>query len=246
MRPSFIKITHIWVPIILIFFISEVQGKTIAPIDTIILVHGLGRTAKSMDSLKVRLEKVGYRVIAESYPSTKKSIQEHAEWLQAIIDKASLDHPGQIHIVTHSLGGIITRYLFSTSKPKSLGRVVMLSPPNSGSEIVDFFEDSKLFQHFTGPSGKVLGTDDQSIPNSLGPVDFEVGIITGDATLNPLYSLLIPGEDDGKVSVERAKVQGMRDFLVVHKSHTFIMDSPEIAEQIIHFIEYGEFIHTNT
>jgi hypothetical protein len=70
-----------------------------------------------------------------------------------------------------------------------------------------------------------------------------VGIITGDASLNPLFSLLIPGDDDGKVSVESAKVQGMRDFLVVHKSHAFIMDGPEIAGQIIHFIQNGRFIH---
>jgi len=195
-----------------------------------------------MSSLKERLEKAGYSVIAESYPSTKKPIQEHAEWLQTIIDKASRDQSGKIHFVSHSLGGIIIRYLFNTHKPKLLGRVVMLSPPNSGSEIVDFFEDSELFQHLMGPSGEALGTDEQSVPKSLGPVNFEVGIITGDASLNPFTSLLIPGQDDGKVSVESAKVQGMKDFLVVHKSHTFIMDSPEIAEQIIHFIKYGKFI----
>ncbi|MBN1850879.1 MAG: alpha/beta hydrolase [Deltaproteobacteria bacterium] len=234
------------IPIIIIFSISNTQGQSVPAKDTIILVHGLGRTAKSMFFLKERFEKAGYSVIAESYPSTKKPIQEHAEWLQAVIDQAPKGRSGKVHFVSHSLGGIIIRYLFNSHKPERLGRVVMLSPPNSGSEIVEFLEDSELFHRLMGPSVQVLGTDDESVPKSLGPVNFEVGIITGDASLNPFTSLLIPGEDDGKVSIESARVQGMKDFLVVHKSHTWIMDSPEVAEQIIHFIRNGEFVHKNT
>ncbi|EDN65388.1 conserved hypothetical protein [Beggiatoa sp. PS] len=141
------------------------------------------------------------------------------------------------------MGGIITRFYLKENKIKNLGRVVMLSPPNQGSELTDSLKNNVniLFRFFTGPAGQQLGTEPSSIPNQLGPVNFELGVITGNATLNPLYSYLIPGEDDGKVSVERAKVKGMKDFLVVPHSHTFIMNSHEVREQIVYFLEYGQF-----
>lgn len=146
--------------------------------------------------------------------------------------------------MSHSLGGIITRYLFASYRPESLGRVVMLSPPNAGSEIVDHLKDFRLFRYLFGPSGQQLGTDADSIPNKLGPVNFDLGVITGDVTFDPIGSLLIPGRDDGRVSVKRACIEGMRDFLVVHKSHAFIMDSPDVAKQVIHYLANGRFMHT--
>ena len=159
------------------------------------------------------------------------------------IKQAKLDSANQVHFVTHSMGGIITRFYLKDNKIKNLGRVVMLSPPNQGSELTDSLKNNVniFFRFFTGPAGQQLGTEPSSIPNQLGPVNFELGVITGNATLNPLYSYLIPGEDDGKVSVERAKVKGMKDFLVVPHSHTFIMNSDEVREQIVYFLEYGQF-----
>ena len=244
MKYPITKILYILTSILLILAPIDLNAETSkSSYDTIILVHGLGRTSTSMVLLKRRLEKAGYQVISESYPSTKRTIQEHAKWLQTIINQCEKDQPNNIHLVTHSLGGIITRYLFATKKPDSLGRVVMLSPPNAGSEVIDFLKDSELFKGLLGPSSQQIGTDKDSIPQNLGPVDFELGVITGDVSFNPINSLLIPGEDDGKVSLESAKVKGMKDFLVVHKSHTFIMNSPEIANQIIHFLQNGIFIH---
>ena len=214
--------------------------------DTVILVHGLGRTANSMLVLKYRLEKAGYHVVSESYPSTTKKIQEHSEWLQNIIDQSIKDRPGtgKVHFVTHSMGGIIIRCLFAARKPDNLGRVVMLSPPNAGSEIVDFLKEHKLFQNLLGPSGQQLGTDAKSIPQILGPVDFELGIITGNVSYSPISSLFITGEHDGKVSIESAKIEGMSDFLIVHTGHTFIVNSTRVGEQVTYFLKYGKFIHT--
>jgi len=212
--------------------------------DSVILIHGMGRTANSMFILKKRLEKAGYHVLSESYPSTKKPIADHVKWLEGLAGKFRRNTKGKIHFITHSLGGIILRFYLMENKDPNLGRVVMLSPPNKGSELVDVLKDWKIYQNVTGPSGQELGTGPQSTPNLLGPVDFELGVITGDVSFNPLFSMIIPGPDDGKVSVKSARIEGMKDFLVVKHSHTFIMNSSEVAEEIISFLKTGAFLHS--
>jgi triacylglycerol lipase len=72
-----------------------------------------------------------------------------------------------------------------------------------------------FFKSINGPAGKQLGTGENSICRALGKVKFELGIITGDGSINWINSLIIPGKDDGKVSIESAKVEGMTDFLAL-------------------------------
>ncbi len=121
----------------------------------------------------------------------------------------------------------------------------MLSPPNRGSAAVDFLRSWKIYQWLNGPAGQQLSTDPDSVPNQLGPVDYPVGIITGDryAFFDGWLSRILPGKDDGKVSVERAKLEGMSDFLVVHESHPFIMDSVYVQDETVHFLKNGTFKH---
>jgi hypothetical protein len=121
----------------------------------------------------------------------------------------------------------------------------MLSPPNKGSEIVDTLGQSRLFKILHGPAGNQLGTNSGSLPMSLGPVNFELGIITGDRSINWINSLIIPGKDDGKVPIERARVEGMADFLVVHATHPFIMRNREVMEQCLTFLRNGKFAPVN-
>ena len=116
-----------------------------------------------------------------------------------------------------------------------------LRTPNQGSEIIDAFADSPMLRSFLGPSGSQLGTDSTGIATILGPVTFTLGIITGDRSLNPIGSWLIPGPDDGKVSVERARVEGAADFLVVPATHTFIMNRRDVADETVHFLQHGRF-----
>ena len=118
----------------------------------------------------------------------------------------------------------------------------MLAPPNQGSELTDFFRKwLPIYPHVMGPAAMQLGTTENDRPLELGAVNFELGVIAGDRSLNPLYSSLIEGADDGKVSVARAKVEGMKDFYVSHTSHTWLMNRRSIIGQIKRFIETGEF-----
>ncbi len=209
----------------------------------VILLHGLLRNARSMDRLEKSLAGQGYNVINIDYPSTKQPIEQLAEESLGPVIAHCGQAPGveKIHFVTHSTGGIIVRYYLKHHDLPELGRVVMLSPPNQGTELVDRFKDNFLFRAFSGPAGLQMGTAAPSLPLKLGSVDFELGVITGRRSLNPIASLLIPGPDDGVIAVERTKVAGMGDFLVMPTTHTFIMMRRGVIEQVLHFLEHGAF-----
>ncbi|UCF19592.1 MAG: alpha/beta fold hydrolase [Gemmatimonadota bacterium] len=208
----------------------------------VVLLHGLGRTDLSMLRMKSALADHGYRVVNVDYPSTQHSIEYlAAEELGPALERCCTTDSIPVHFVTHSMGGIVLRYYLATRPLEHLGRVVMLSPPNRGSELADWVAENPLLQRVLGPSVEQLGTDSASVPSQLGPVDFELGVIAGNRTLNPLFSRVIPGADDGKVAVENTKVEGMADFLIVPHSHTYIMMNEDVIYQVIYFLENGRF-----
>ena len=194
-----------------------------------------------MEYMAKRLTAAGYHVVNIPYPSRKLTIETLVENLQNSLAECCLHSASRLHFVTHSLGGILVRAYLSNNQPDNLGRVVMLSPPNQGSDVVDFFGEYRLFSYFFGPAAAELGTGEQSFPNRLGPANFEVGIITGDRTIDPISSWIIDGDDDGKVSIEQAKLEGMAAFQVVHVSHAFIMKAPGVVSEVIYFLQNGRF-----
>ena len=214
---------------------------TSATIDTVFLLHGMGRTKLSMARLATHLSNEGYNVVNLGYPSTRQSVADSVNQLDTELKKHGEHTNGRVHFVTHSLGGIIVRAYLKQHSPANLGRVVMISPPNQGSEIADKLRNNAFYKWSTGPAGQELGTGDTSTPNQLGPVDFPLGVITGDRSLNPIFSAWIGGPSDGKVSVERAAVTGMADFLVVNHSHTYIMRSSLVLRHVSHFLKSGSF-----
>jgi hypothetical protein len=229
-----------------IIYMTSTENKTDHSDECVILLHGLVRSNSSMDKIEDKLLSEGYQTVNHDYPSTDFTIADLAmKEIPQAIEECNQCQPKKIHFVTHSLGGILIRYFLEHNEIEDLGRVVMLSPPNQGSEAVDGLSNIPGFDMLNGPAGDELGTDENSVPLSLGSADFEVGIITGNETVNLILSQLIPGEDDGKVSVESAKLEGMTDFLVVPHSHTFIMKSDRVIEQILCFLDKGSFEHSN-
>jgi pimeloyl-ACP methyl ester carboxylesterase len=220
---------------------NSVSNAQTANSECVIFLHGMGRSALSMRSIEKYLHERGYHTLNRDYPSTSYTIEQIAnKSIPKLIDECKTK-ASKIHFVTHSLGGIITRYYLQSNHLPKGSRIVMLSPPNKGSEIADRLRDSAWYKWLTGPSGQQLTTDADSVPNKLKPINYEVGIITGRRTLEPWFSQFIPGEDDGKVSVKRARLTEMTDFLVVDHAHTFIMNSNLVKEQVIHFLQNGYF-----
>jgi len=202
----------------------------------IIMLHGLGSSANSLWIAEQFFTAYDYEVHRLAYPSTKKDLGELGVQIRS---EAQGLCPTTPNFLTHSMGGIILRVIKSTHPDFAVARVVMLGPPNHGSEIVDEWRDWKLFVLFNGPAVARLGRD--GIVTELPNVEFDLGIIAESRSLNPYYSYLIRGPDDGKVSIKATKVAGMKDHIVLPVTHTSMMKSGEVLNQALHFFQNGYF-----
>jgi len=209
--------------------------------ESVILLHGYGRTPFSMRPLQARLEEAGFLVHNIGYPSMRRSPPELVKILDEQIKFCCSTSP-RVHFVTHSLGGILARAYLSENHLKNMGRVVMLAPPNQGSELADIVNGSTLLRAILGPTVVQLGTEKNSLPNRLPPPWYELGVIAGIDDINPIGSFFVPDPSDGTVAVASTRLEGMRDFVTVHKSHTFIMRSADVADYVIQFLLTGRFI----
>lgn len=227
----------------IVLFLIALLGATpklVHASDCVILLHGLARSEHSFSKLEHALTDSGYTVINDSYPSTKHDIETLAsDFIPVSIKKCP--NSETIHFLTHSMGGILVRQYLSSDSLANLGRVVMPVPPNGGSEITDRLKENMLYKLINGPAGEQLGTDSVSVPNSLGPADFKLGVIAGTRSVNPILSTMLPNPDAGKVSVESTRLKGMSDHIELPVSHTFMMRDKAVIDQVIHILDHGEF-----
>jgi len=207
----------------------------------VILLHGLHRKSRSMNKLKLMLEEEGYLVVNDDYPSTKYSINKLISFVIDDVIKKCDKECEEINFVTHSLGGIILRGYLEKNKIKKLNKVVMLGPPNYGSELVDYFGSLWIFKKIFGEAGGQLGTLEGSFPNNLIRINFNLGVIAGYKNINPFMIYLSGKPSDSIVSVSSTKVKGMSKHIALNVSHTFMMNNKLVIECVKNYLIKGSY-----
>lgn len=211
----------------------------------VVILHGIYRSSKHMEKLEIALEKAGYGVLNLDYPSTKRDLSGLTDFIADKIRKNVPENAKKVHFIGYSMGGLLVRSVINADKPENLGRVVLMATPNRGSEVANFLKGFPLYRWLYGPAGQQLVTEPgDDIAQLLGSVDYKPGIIAGYRSIDPFSSLfLLPGLDDGKVTVESTKIEGMGDFILLPASHTFFPKNNAVIEQTIYFLRHGKFYH---
>ncbi len=225
---------------------QKMSSRTNTPRDTVVLLHGILRSKVDMLLLENFFKSNDYEVINIKYPSREFELEELRDFVhEKIINSPSYDKCGKLNFVTHSMGGLITRYYIAKYKPENIGKVVMLGPPNTGSELADWLHDTKIiapmFRAIFGPASEQLGTGYEHID---GDITYPLGVIAGNMSVNPLSPWLLDGEHDGIVPVERTKIDGMSDHIIMPTTHSFMMFNTDVMEQSLNFLKFGKFDHS--
>ena len=210
--------------------------------DGVVLLHGISRTALSLRKMQTALEAAGFATLNIDYPSRHYALEALAEHIHPAVALFAAGIEGQLHFACHSMGGLLARVYISKYRPAHLGRVVMLGTPNGGSEIADRLKNVSLFRAWFGPAGEQLVTRRDAATDALfPPVDYPVGIIAGNRSLDPMSSLFLPKPHDGRVSVENTKLDGMTDHIAIGTSHPWLPGNRVAIEQTIAFLKDGKF-----
>jgi Alpha/beta hydrolase family len=221
---------------------EAVTGSGPRPRDGVVLLHGISRTARSLRKMQAAIEASGFATLNPGYASRRKTLQALAEDIHPDIERFTGAIEGSVHFVCHSMGGLLARVYLGKYRPKRLGRVVMLGPPNGGSEIADRLKDFKTYRAWFGPAGQQLVTRrDAATKAMFAAIDCPVGIIAGNRSIYPIASALLPRPHDGRVSVENTKLDGMTDHIVIGASHPWLVRNTQATEQTIAFLKEGRF-----
>jgi pimeloyl-ACP methyl ester carboxylesterase len=209
----------------------------------VVLLHGIARTSRSVRKLQRAIQASGFATLNLGYDSRRKSLASLAEDIHPAIARFANGIAGPIHFVGHSMGGLLVRVYLAKYRPQRLGRVVMLGTPNGGSEIADRLRGFALYRAYFGPAGQQLITRRDPATEMLLPaVSYPVGVIAGNRSIDPVSSaFLLPRPNDGRVSVENTKLDGMADHIVVGASHPWLLRNASVIRQTIAFLRDGRF-----
>jgi pimeloyl-ACP methyl ester carboxylesterase len=209
----------------------------------VVLLHGISRTWRSFRRMQMAASAAGFATLNIDYASRHRPLEALAQDIHPAIEHFAASAEGPVHFVGHSMGGLLTRVYIARHRPLRLGRVVMLGTPNGGSEIADRLKGLIGYRAFFGPAGQQLGTRrDATLSAMLPPADYPVGIIAGNRSIYPVASALLPKPNDGRVSVENTKIDGMADHIVIGASHPWLPCNRQAIEQSLAFLKGGRFM----
>lgn len=214
--------------------------------DYVVLLHGLWNKSSRLADFEDYFEGKNYQVLNLDYPSTEYSIEELEEkYLRPVLKAIPLNKGQRVHFVTHSMGGILLRQFFRENEFDPAGRVVMISPPNQGSQWADRLKESDFYRSMAGPAAFDLRTRNNNFLKNLGPANFYLGVIGGNKSYFEGSEDTLPGANDGMVTIESMKLDGMKDMVIIHEHHRGLTENQEAMEQAEYFIIHGKFNHSS-
>lgn len=204
-----------------------VSNQTIVhpKLTTIVVVHGWASNRLDMWLFCYRLRKLGYHVINWSYASIRKSIDNHAENLNRFLNEQQSRFRQHVHLVGHSMGGIVIRKVLNDSPPQKLSRVVLMASPNKGSHAARVF--SKWLVRFSNTLAEISDESDSYVNQMAGLSDCDVGVLAASR--------------DRVIIQENVHVVGEKDFFVVDSGHGIMPWKTAAAIQTHQFLMHGRF-----
>lgn len=202
-----------------------------------VLIHGLWLSGFILVLLARRLRRLGFSVHLFSYPSVRADLRVNAARLARFLDTLDADI---VHLVGHSLGGILIRALFHYSPPRQPGRIVTLGTPHGGSQVAKHLSQYAFWRWVMG---KGMANLLDGLPQGWPLPAREIGAISGNRSIGfgrILYRPLAT-PNDGLVSVEESSLTGARDYIVLPASHTGMLFSRAVARQVNAFLQVGHF-----
>jgi triacylglycerol lipase len=218
------------------------NSRLALPGDYVVVIHGLAWVRDTLKPTAKHLQDEGYQVVRFKYDS-RQTLDEPAlaQEITHLLQTECPDPTRRIHFVAHSMGTVVTRsYLQQHSLP-NLGQVVLMAPPNQGTELADAIGKSKLLQEIFGRGAIALGTDASSLPNRLAPPTYSPGVIMGDRSMFWPTSWMLPGRDDGVIAVERGKLPGMGGFIVLPANHIRLPGDVSVLRAMDAYLRTGTF-----
>ena len=215
----------------------------------VIVLHGLMRSSNSMEPISRYIrENSDYQIINMEYASSRSEVASHARDLAFLIDHLGKDVK-EISFVAHSMGNIVVRHYLKdlngngAQVDQRFHRMVMIGPPNQGSQMARFLRNNLLFKSLAGVPGIELGEQWEDLESRLATPHFDFGIIAGAQTESQKFNnFILSGPDDFTVSLEETRLVGARDWLVRPLIHTTMMKNEIALESTVRFLKSGYFL----
>ena len=218
--------------------------------DVVIVFHGIYGKAKTLNHITDMLEKEGYSGINIQYPTTEDTVEEitekyiapNIESIVKTVEEENILRRKQglpeikINFIVHSMGTGVLRYYLKTHKLNNLGKVVFISPPSHGSQLSDN-PISDIIKDTLGEAVKQFKTSSDSFVNSLGEPDYQCYVMIGNKSGNFLYSILIPGIDDGMVPFKTSRLNNCNYKVIENATHTSILKDKRTLNEIADYLK---------
>lgn len=236
--------------------LDEIRRRDSLPLmegKAVVVLHGLFRSRSSMSAIHKAIAGAGdYKVFSLGYPTTRAGILDHAKGLDSAIK--SLEGISEINFVAHSLGNLVVRHWLKDLADEErqlpadqrFGRMVMLAPPNHQPQLATKLVRGAIAKFVAGDAAQQMASGWENLAPKLATPHFEFGILAGGKGDSRGYNPLLPGDDDGVVTIECTRLAGARDFRRLSVLHSFFMNDKKVHEYTVRFLNHGHFESDDT